>query len=549
MRFILYGLGFVTLVFVLLRFTPLYENISGSPLADAINTIDRSITHTLDALQTQTYSGSTSIQTGNINTGAISPQTGAQEKPSQPTQPARPGPLPRTQTVQQSETSSRQDRGGVSRAGDQARAVCTLPWSSETIPDGSQIIAYKNRVADDSNVCEGEIRICRNGQLGGGFTFQQCTYTIDGLNDGREIIAGASSTRHNLFLYTKDEHVDPTYRLGIRREEDDHTLYDERGRIIERFDPRGRTRDPRIFLTGSLRYSPDHASIQSGKQTQPCQFIESNGLVHLIPHGEYILTYKNNMITSHETCEFEQRICVNGDLRGSFKHTSCTILPDITIVGSGTITPPRYLRLLSTNHYRNSIAQEHIQTFQPPREMLFPGSGSNGRTGNNTDGGRCPMKPLAFVGGDRSKTCTSSQCSSYRVRGSLALKQRVTFLVSYTVDIELPSGTIETRKGTLLPGMKTIDLTVVTDLLDSQRELYRIRVSFRTNTPCFLRGGRQGYRESGYSTLPCRRQLVLDDKQTRIEDVCCGLGETINYGETLPSSSIIDAGAPIMCGS
>jgi len=551
MRFILYWLGFVTLVFVLLRFTPLYESISWSPLSDAVNTIDRSITQTIDSFQWTNQPSSTPQTWATMTWSTTPPQSWSIREPiTQPIPPQRsprPWPIPRTQTVQQSETSSHQDSGGVSRAWDQARAVCTLPWSSQTIPDGSQIIAYKNRVADDSNVCEGEVRVCRNGQLGWWFTFQECTYTIDGLNNGREIIAWASSTRHNLFLYTKDETVDPLYRLWIRREEDDRTLYDERGRIIDRFDPRGRTRDPRIFLSGSLRYSPDHAMIQSGNQTQPCQFIEPNGLVRSIRHGDHILAYKKSLIPSNETCEFEQRICINGRLGWSFQEITCTVIPDTVIVGSGIIAPPRPLLLLSADHYRNSIVEERIQTFQPPRDLPPSWSWTQGWNGDTNDTGLCKITPLAFETGDRTKTCTSSQCTSYRVRGSLSLRKRVTFLVSYTVEIELPSWTIETRKGTLLPGMKTIDLTVVTDLPDSQREQYRIRVFFRTTTPCFLHGWWQGYRESWYSTLPCRRQLGIDNETPRIVDVCCGGGETINYGRTLPSSDIIDVGEAVVC--
>ncbi len=199
---------------------------------------------------------------------------------------------------------------------------CKLPRSNQTIKNWEYVIAYQTQIANQDNVCVWEMRICKNGILLWDYQYQNCTYTVDWINNWQEVIKWASQTNHNLFTHIKwserpKDLVQPS-RYDYQKIED-YDKYDLNWHLVNWKIEEWNTR--RDNLKNNLeKYKVEEIIWQQKSYSyKPCLWNWK-----LIKHWNYVIAYQQNQATAPELCQFEKRYCNNWILEWWRKYSNCT---------------------------------------------------------------------------------------------------------------------------------------------------------------------------------------------------------------------------------
>ena len=161
---------------------------------------------------------------------------------------------------------------------------CVL--DGESVANGTTIPAFNLPTVPFGSQCQSENRVCDNGSLSGTYSYGSCSVgnpsgcSLDGVN----VSHGATITAYE----------QQTVGSGDTCVSEDQICSNG-------------------SLSGSYEYGS--CSISSGSS---CMF---NG--ETIESGEGAVAFQNSAADSNGHCEFEQRICEDGTLSGSFTHSNC----------------------------------------------------------------------------------------------------------------------------------------------------------------------------------------------------------------------------------
>lgn len=182
--------------------------------------------------------------------------------------------------------------GALSGSNQYASCVVDQPasclFNGQTIADGQSINAFLNSSVSYGNLCQGEVRTCKNGVLSGTNQYASCVVDQPAscLFNGQTITHGSSVT-----AYLKSS-----------------TSSGELCSAEERFCDNGQ-------LAGSFQYAS--CSID---QVASCLFNSQT-----IASGAFVTAYATSNVNYGESCSSELRECTDGVLSGSNTFASCEV--------------------------------------------------------------------------------------------------------------------------------------------------------------------------------------------------------------------------------
>ena len=197
-----------------------------------------------------------------------------------------------------------------------ATTSCSYQW--QAIEEGVSITAYSSPLADKSNTCYAETRICRHGKLSGSYRYARCDHMSDGRHNGRDIVPGASDTSQQGILTLRDG---PQWKPRYSKE------------YIQPIPPRNyttlTTKDTHPHGMENTRfdsYRPATIDILDqtiSTDTSPSSLACISPRWEMIKHGDFVFAYDISTSDIHRQCIVEKRACINGKLSGTFTKESC----------------------------------------------------------------------------------------------------------------------------------------------------------------------------------------------------------------------------------
>lgn len=167
-----------------------------------------------------------------------------------------------------------------------APAACQ--FNGQTIAHGQTIVAYQNSTVTAGSICAAENRTCTNGNLSGSFAFASCSPSSPAacLFNGQTVSSGQS-----VLAYEKS-----SVAAGEKCVSQNRTC------IVGN-------------LSGTFAYS---SCTVAGEAS--CSF---NG--QTIPSGSSVKAYQSSTVPLGQSCQWQDRVCRNGTLSGSFPWASCGV--------------------------------------------------------------------------------------------------------------------------------------------------------------------------------------------------------------------------------
>jgi len=181
-------------------------------------------------------------------------------------------------------------------SGNDAFSSCTVDapaaclFNGTTVASGQTIVAYPASSVPYGQSCLGQNETCTNGVFNGTASFPSCT-------------VGAPAACQFLGQTVADGQTVVTYPLPTV--------------------PYGQTCTPvtETCSNGTLSGSNAYGSCTVGAPAA-CTF---NG--QSVPSSHAVTAYQNSSVPFGQTCQAQQRNCVNGALDGSYAYSTCTVLP------------------------------------------------------------------------------------------------------------------------------------------------------------------------------------------------------------------------------
>lgn len=167
-----------------------------------------------------------------------------------------------------------------------APASCT--FDGRSLAHGEEVTAFQNSSVAFGGTCSSEKRTCSNGQLSGSFTFGSCTVGAPAscLFNGQSVAHGSSVQAFQ-------------------------TSSVDFGQSC--------TAQTRTCANGVLSGSATFSSCTVGA-ARSCTFNGRN-----IAHGESVYGYAQSSVPFGQSCLFQERVCNNGTLSGSYTFGSCAL--------------------------------------------------------------------------------------------------------------------------------------------------------------------------------------------------------------------------------
>lgn len=246
-------------------------------------------------------------------------------------------------------------------------------FNGQVIPTGGSVPAFQNSNVPTGQTCQGETRVCTNGLLSGSYNYASCTTgamtkacQFNGMmyNQGDTVVAYVNSSVPYGQVCQKELRVckDGSFtgsanfascEVGKQKlcDFNGKTLAD--GEYVMAYQNSSVSlglvcqSEKRVcnsgVLSGSFQYSS--CSVTSAKS---CLF---NGKT--LANGEQVKAYQNSTVPFGQTCQSEMRTCNNGALSGSYAYSSCspnlaascifngsTVASGQSVIGFATSTVP-----------------------------------------------------------------------------------------------------------------------------------------------------------------------------------------------------------------
>ncbi len=161
-------------------------------------------------------------------------------------------------------------------------------FNGQSVQNGQSVAAYLNSSVPTGSSCVSEQRVCQNGTLSGSYSFASCTpgAAASCLFDGVTI---SHNSRVVAFLRSTGG------------------------------DGEACQSQERVCSNGQLSGSYTFSSCQNDG-AESCVFNDQT-----ILNGQSVYAYKNSTVPFGSSCQFEERSCSNGILRGSNEFASCVV--------------------------------------------------------------------------------------------------------------------------------------------------------------------------------------------------------------------------------
>lgn len=178
-------------------------------------------------------------------------------------------------------------------------APASCMFDGRNVAHGEVVTAFASSSAPYGELCQQESRTCDNGNLSGSYNFSSCTVGLPAscTFDGRTIMSGESVTAFQSSSVPYGQSCQSQARTCTNG-----------------------------VLSGS--YS------SSSCEVEPAASCSING--QTVAHNSSITLYVSSSVAYGQTCQSEQRQCNNGVLSGSATNASCTVQPAASCNINGT---------------------------------------------------------------------------------------------------------------------------------------------------------------------------------------------------------------------
>lgn len=178
---------------------------------------------------------------------------------------------------------------------------CIIPWNHKIISHGASVLAYKQR-EDVPSFCNVERRICRDGILEWSFDSPSCKEHVK-YNYYKKDVVSYNTKPINLFVQPSE--------LATNRDAE--------------FSMNGKRNE--LLIPIDVRNNDIHDELQNepwniGQKT----IIYTNCISpwgEAVKHNQFIKAYKTRDGFENSFCEVELRLCVDGNLEGTFQFPYC----------------------------------------------------------------------------------------------------------------------------------------------------------------------------------------------------------------------------------
>lgn len=248
---------------------------------------------------------------------------------------------------------------------------CRTP-RGEIIGDKDSIVSYRTQIANNTNTCYAEIRICTDGKLWWSYQYKSCNYEVDGmiiLADGTkiEIKKGASNSSQQLidlsnYLKKRDSIPDRYIQPVIVRNDTTPTLSQVKSQSMKN----STIKIKKSYNTDNLNQTIIRDS-SGNRYHNSCQ----TPRWERVQHGNFIYAYNISQSSKDQQCISQKRACIDGKLSGSFTYKSCEIIEDpIGVVRdyNGNIVQ----RGTHNNNIPGSNSQNYISTTTKQSSCMTP---------------------------------------------------------------------------------------------------------------------------------------------------------------------------------
>lgn len=193
------------------------------------------------------------------------------------------------QFVENSLESASQD--GLGCIGDASlcpSAISTCTFDGQTYTEGQAITAYLHSTVSSDQTCKSEVRVCKGGSFTGSYLYATCAKAAAAscLFDGKTIAHGGSVKAYQ----------NSSVAFG--------------GSCAE---------EVRVCNNGKLSGSYSYAACNVAREAS-CLFDGKT-----ISHGSTVKAYRNSSMAYGQACVSENRLCLNGELSGSYGYSNCSV--------------------------------------------------------------------------------------------------------------------------------------------------------------------------------------------------------------------------------
>lgn len=189
--------------------------------------------------------------------------------------------------------------------------ACQTPWGYE-IEHGQSVFAYQQR-ADIPGMCNVERRVCIDGKITGSFTQQHCeeSFTSNGASASyQQAVQYEKKTVTSYNTFVPDEFIQPpkeSANAGGEFRTDGKPLPEDDPKLIP-----GEGNNPLVAEDPEVSQNPNirsYCQTPRGEKVNPGQFVKA---------------YRHQNGFTDIPCKVQLRLCVDGELEGTYYHPTCT---------------------------------------------------------------------------------------------------------------------------------------------------------------------------------------------------------------------------------
>ena len=217
-------------------------------------------------------------------------------------------------------------------------------FNGQTISDGQTVNAFLNSSVSFGNLCQGEVRVCKNGVLSGANQYASCVidqaasclFNGQTIVDGSSITAYQSSNSNSGELCVAQERFCNNGQLAGSYQFASCSI-DQPASCLFNGQTIANTTLVTAFLTSSVSFggtcSSELRECKNGILTGTnifanCQLGSPASCLfegQTISHGQTVIAYQTSSVSSGQLCTSEIKTCSNGSLSGLFTFSNCIV--------------------------------------------------------------------------------------------------------------------------------------------------------------------------------------------------------------------------------